>query len=153
MNKKGNIYEYKELLLIKKIKMKKGIETMIKQIGKSTLEPRTKKILELKWLYMDFAPELKKEIRENKDKYPDSLFTFLLVFENYLALYSTNKLVEKTSIEEKGKAKDDENEMLKKQNNELKEQNEELWKLLKDAMNTILGLYNTFWWTKFEQLK
>ena len=56
-------------------------------------------------------------------------------------------------VKEVEKAKDDENEMLKKQNKELKEQNEELWKLVKDAMNTILGLYNTFWWTKFEQLK
>ena len=126
---------------------------MIKQIHKSDLEPGTKKILELKYLYMDFAPELKKEIRENKDKYPDSLLTFFLMFESYLWCYRINNLEKKTPIEEKGEAKDDENEMLKKQNNELKEQNEELWKLLKDAMNTILGLYNTFWWTKFEQLK
>ena len=137
--------------------MKKGLEIMINQITKSNLEPGTKKILELKYLYMDFSSELKKEIRENKDKYPDSLLAFLFKFEMYCKLYSsfvkTNDLVKKTSIEEKEKAKDDENEMLKKQNKELKEQNEELWKLVKDAMNTILGLYNTFWWTKFEQLK
>ena len=110
--------------------MEKGIETMIKQIRKSTLEPGTKKFLELKYLYMDFSYELKKEIRENKDKYPDSLLAFLFEFEMYCKLYSTfvktNSLVKETSIEEKGEAKDDENEMLKKQNKELKEQNEEL---------------------------
>jgi len=117
---------------------------MIKQITNSDLEPWTKKMLELKYLFMDFSPELKKEIRENKDKYPDSLWTFLFVFETYFSHYITNNPLKKPSIEEKGKAKDDENEMLKKQNKELKEQNEELQKLVKDAMNTILGLYNTF---------
>lgn len=106
--------------------MKKEIETMIKQISKSDLEPGTRKILELQYLYRDFSSELKKEIRANKDKYPDSLLAFLFTFETYLALYRTNSLVKETSIEEKGKAKDDENEMLKKQNKELKEQNDEL---------------------------
>jgi hypothetical protein len=110
--------------------MKKGIETAIKQITKLNLELGAKKFLELKYLFMDFSPELKKEIRENKDKYPDSLFTFLFVFESCLGLYNsfvkTKDLVKKTPIEEKGEAKDDENEMLKKQNKELKEQNDEL---------------------------
>lgn len=124
--------------------MKKGIETMIKQIRKSTLEPWTKKMLELKYLFMDFSPELEKEIRENKDKYPDSLWAFLFEFKTYFSHYITNKPLKKTSIEEKGKAKDDENEMLKKQNKELKEQNEELQKMVKDAMNVVLDLYNTF---------
>ena len=106
--------------------MKKGIETMIKQITNSDIDHWTKKMLELKYLFMDFYPELKKEIRENKDKYPDSLLAFLFVFKNFFCRYITNNPLKKTSIEEKGEAKDDENEMLKKQNKELKEQNEEL---------------------------